>query len=173
VVIPGVYNGHNKTFFFFNMDWFKLRSGTLPGFGNTVPIQPFRQGDFSQLLGNQVGTDVAGRPVLSGQIFDPATTRREGGVLVRDPFANNVIPQTRFSNVASQIVPLIAAPDRGGISNNVAGNPAGDQTWIANFITPLIRADHHFNDRFRTSHTFFWPHRPAIRNCGEVQGCNV
>ena len=173
VVIPGVYNGRNKTFFFFNLDWFKLRSGTLPGFGNTTPVDAFKEGDFSQLLGNQIATDALGRPVLSGQIFDPFSSRDEAGIHVRDPFPNNLIPQSLRSNVASQIVPLMVGPDRAGINNNVAGNPSGDQTWIANYTTPLIRADHHFNDRFRTSHTFFWPHRPAIRNCGEVQGCNV
>ena len=32
VIIPKVYNGKNKTFFFTNLDWFKFRSGPLPGF---------------------------------------------------------------------------------------------------------------------------------------------
>ncbi len=174
VVLPKLYDGHNKTFFFFNMDWLKFRSGVLPGFGNTVPIEPFRRGDFSALLGGQISTDVLGRPVYSGQIFDPSTTRTVNGVPVRDPFPGNIIPANHplRSQVAAKIVPLIPKPDRAGLSFNVAGNPAGDQTWIANFRTPLIRVDHHFNPRFRTSHTFFWPYRPAIRNCGEIQGCN-
>ena len=68
VVIPKVYNGHNKTFVFVNLDWLKYRSGVLPGFGNTTPIDAFKRGDFSSLLANtQVGTDALGRPVLSGQ----------------------------------------------------------------------------------------------------------
>src|SRR5438045_1513646 len=40
VVLPG-YNGHNKTFFFTNFDWTRLRSGVLPGFGNTTPTDAF------------------------------------------------------------------------------------------------------------------------------------
>lgn len=76
VVIPKVYDGRNKTFFFVNVDWLKFRSGVLPGFGNTTPIDAFKQGDFSALLtGAQVGTDALGRPILNGQIFDPNTTR--------------------------------------------------------------------------------------------------
>jgi len=176
VFIPKVYDGRNKTFFFMNMDWLKFRSGVLPGFGNTTPIDDFKRGDFRALLTNQqVGTDVLGRPILNGQIYDPNTTRLVNGVQVRDPFMNNIIPANHplRSQVAAKIVPLMVRPDRPGVNFNVAGNPAGDQTWNANFRTPLIRMDHHFNPRFRTAHTFFWPHRPAIRNCGEVQGCNV
>ncbi len=175
VVIPGLYNGRNKTFFFGNLDWLKLRSGVLPGFGNTTPTDAFKQGNFGELLGASVSTDVLGRSVFSGQVFDPSTTRREGNVLVRDAFVNNVIPAGHplRSSVASKIIPLMVRPDRGGITNNVAGNPAGDQTWQANYTTPMVKIDHHFNPSFRTSTTFFWPHRPAIRNCGEVDGCNV
>ncbi len=174
--IPKVYDGRNKTFFFWSMDWLKFRSGVLPGFGNTTPIDAFKQGDFSSLLtGQQVGTDALGRPLLNGQIFDPGSTRLVGGVSVRDPFPNNVIPAGHplRSAVAAKIVPLMVRPDRAGTTFNVAGNPAGDQTWVANFRTPLIRLDHHFNPKFRTTHTFFWPHRPAMRNCGEVGACNV
>src|SRR4029453_13065660 len=57
VSIPKVYNGRNKTFFFGNFDYTRLRSGVLPGFGNTTPTDAFKAGDFSALLGgNQIGT---------------------------------------------------------------------------------------------------------------------
>ena len=61
VFIPKVYDGRNKTFFFVNVDWLKYRSGVLPGFGNTTPIDAFKQGDFSALL-------------PGGAIYDPSTT---------------------------------------------------------------------------------------------------
>src|SRR4030095_14406956 len=83
VIIPKVYNGRNKTFFFTNFDWLKFRAGVLPGFGHTTPIDTFKQGDFSALLtGAQVGntTDALGRPIMGGQIFDPSTTRIVNGV---------------------------------------------------------------------------------------------
>jgi len=50
VVIPKLYNGQNRTFFFSNIDWTRFRSGVLPGFGNTTPIDSFKAGDFSDLL---------------------------------------------------------------------------------------------------------------------------
>ena len=76
VAIPKLYNGRNKTFFFGNFDYTRLRSGVLPGFGNTTPTDAFKAGDFGALLtGNQIGTDALGRPIFGGQIFNPATTR--------------------------------------------------------------------------------------------------
>ena len=174
VVIPKIYHGRNRTFFFTNFDWLKLRGGVLPGFGNTTPTDAFKRGDFSALLtGAQVGTDVLGRPVLGGQIFNPATTRLVGGVPVRDPYTGNIIPASDpfRSQVAAKFVPLMASPGRAGTAFNVAGNPNGDQTWVADFRTILFRVDHQITDKFKTASSFYWPHRPAIRNCGEVLGC--
>ena len=176
VFIPKMYDGRNKTFFFVNLDWLKFRSGHLPGFGNTTPTDAFKRGDFSALLtGRQVGTDALGRPVFDGQIFDPNSTRLVNGVPVRDAFAGNVIPASHplRSQVAAKYIPLMKTPDRPGVAFNVAGNPAGDQTWNADFRTLLFRVDHQVNDKFRTTTSFFWPHRPAIRNCGEVLGCTA
>jgi hypothetical protein len=174
VIIPKIYNGRNKTFFFTNLDWFKFRSGPLPGFGNTTPVDAFKQGDFSALLtGQQVGTDALGRPILSGQIFNPATTRLVNGVPVRDPYPGNIIPANDplRSQVAAKMIPLMAQPWRSGLSNNVGGNPNGDQTWIGDFRTIVFKVDHQITDKFKESTSFYWPARPAIRNCGEVLGC--
>ena len=65
----------------------------------------------------------------------------------------------------------MAQPWRAGLSNNVGGNPNGDQTWIGDFRTIVGRVDHHITDKFKESTSFYWPARPAIRNCGEVLGC--
>lgn len=47
VWIPKLYNGHDKTFFFFNWEEF-LETSTLP-FSLTVPTAAYRQGDFSAI----------------------------------------------------------------------------------------------------------------------------
>jgi hypothetical protein len=174
IYIPKIYDGRNKTFFFTNFDWLKFRSGHLPGFGNSTPIDAFKRGDFGALLtGTQVGTDALGRPIMGGAIFDPNSTQFVNGIVVRDAFPGNVIPANHplRSQVAAKIIPLMKTPDRPGLFQNVMGNPAGDQTWIANFRTILLRIDHQQTDKFKTTTSFFWPHRPAIRNCGEVLGC--
>ena len=173
VVIPRIYNGKNKTFFFTNFDWLKYRSGVLPGYGNTAPVDAFRRGDFSALLGAQIATDALGRPIYAGEIFNPATTRLVNGIPVRDPYPGNIIPANDplRSQVAAKSVPLIPEPDRGGLLNNAAGLGTGDQTWVGNFRTILFRVDHQFNDKFKMSTSFFWPNRPATRHCAEIQGC--
>ncbi|MEO5823053.1 MAG: TonB-dependent receptor [Vicinamibacteraceae bacterium] len=174
VLLGKLYNGRNKTFFFTNIDYTRIRSGVLPGFGNTTPIPAFRNGDFSALLtGNQVGVDALGRAIMGGQIFNPSTTRLVNGVPVRDPYLNNQIPagDPLRSQVASRLAALMVQPDRAGLANNVAGNPAGDQTWELNARNILGRLDHVFTPNFRMSHTFYWNRRPSIRNCGGVGGC--
>ena len=48
VWIPKIYNGKNRTFWFFNYEGLKLRSGA---FGNyRVPTRTMRAGDFSGLV---------------------------------------------------------------------------------------------------------------------------
>ena len=150
VYIPKVYDGRNKTFFFTNWDYLKFRSGVLPGFGNTTPIDAFKQGDFSALLtGRNVGTDALGRQIPEGQIYDPFSTREVERHSRARSVPGNIIPASQRSSVANKIVPLMVGPDRPGLAFNVAGNPAGDQTWIADFRTIMFRVDHNFNEKFK------------------------
>jgi len=175
VILPG-YDGRNKTFFFGNFDYTRIRNGVLPGFGNTTPIDAFKNGDFSRLLTNtQIGTDTLGRPIFEGQVFDPLTTRLANGIPVRDPFPSNIIPANHplRSVVASRIIPLMVSPDRDTLTNNVAGTAIPGQTWELDARNILARVDHNFTANFRSSTSFYWNRRPSVRNCGEVAGCTV
>jgi hypothetical protein len=174
VRLPG-YDGRNKTHFFVNVDYTRIRSGTIAGFGNTTPIDAFKNGNFGALLtNNQIGTDALGRPIFQGQIFDPQTTRMVGTTPVRDPFPGNVIPANHplRSAVASRIVPLMVGPDRDGLANNVAGIGTGDQTWELDARNIMFRVDQNLTKDFKSSFSFFWNRRPSVRNCEGVDGCN-
>jgi hypothetical protein len=169
------YDGRGKTHFFTNIDYTRIRSGTIAGFGNTTPIDAFKAGDFSALLtGNQIGVDALGRPILGGQIYDPQTTRLVNGIPVRDPFPGNRIPADHplRSQVAGRIVPMMVGPDREGLANNVAGIGTGDQTWELDARNIMFRLDHGFTPNFRANHSFYWNRRPSVRNCEGVDGCN-
>ena len=72
VYIPGIYKQRDKTFFFFNYEGH--RDHNAGQYAGTVPTPAFRTGDFSALLGAQVGTDALCRPILAGQLYDPYTT---------------------------------------------------------------------------------------------------
>ena len=79
VWIPKVYDGHDKTFFFFNFEQFRetlIDSSTK----YTVPTLAYRQGDFSALLTtNFIRKDALGRDVYEGMIYDPATNKTVTG----------------------------------------------------------------------------------------------
>jgi hypothetical protein len=86
VWIPKVYNGHNKTFFFFS--WEQLRANQLINNQfNTVPTTAYRSGDFAQAMtGRTLATDPLSRSILEGAVYDPATQRTANGQTIRDQF---------------------------------------------------------------------------------------
>ena len=102
VFVPKLYNGKDRTFFFFNYEMFRDRQIKVNGFG-TVPTDSFRNGDFSSILtGRVLGVDPLGRNIMENAIYDPATSREVNGQVVRDPFVNNVIPASRFDPVSAK-----------------------------------------------------------------------
>ena len=69
IVIPHVYNSKDKTFFLVNMDFFRYRTtiaGAQASVVGSVPTVLQRQGNFTELLGPQIGTDALGRPIFQG-----------------------------------------------------------------------------------------------------------
>ena len=120
VYLPRIYNGRNKTFFFGNYERFYQRAVFAGPFSN-VPTDAFRRGDFSAALtGRTLATDPKGRPILENTIYDPLTAGLVNGLLVRDPFPNNTIPQSRIDPVAAKIQALFPTPTRPGQTNNFA-----------------------------------------------------
>jgi len=110
VVIPRVYNGRNKTFFFTNLDALDYHTTVNIGYFNTLPLAPQRQGDFSALLdpNNVISHDALGRPIFQGEIFNPATTRLVNGVPVRDGYGFDPVTGMPLPGEAN----IIPASDR-------------------------------------------------------------
>jgi len=105
----------DRTFFFFSMEFDRRRTKMLRGTNGTLPLAAFKNGDFSKLLdpaftgdpqsGSVVGADALGRPIIYGQIYDPATSRQlSDGTWIRDPFEGNVIPTSRFSETTMKVL---------------------------------------------------------------------
>lgn len=137
VVIPKLYNGRNKTFFFAAYEG--LRQGSATSLITTVPTALQRTGDFSQTR-NAAGAQVA--------IYDPVTTTRSGTGFVRQPFPGNVVPSTRIDPVAANVVKYYPAP-------NQAGTASGANNFAASGTSPLsnnqfdVKVDENVNDRNR------------------------
>src|SRR5882762_8372488 len=111
VVIPHLFDGRNKVFFFGDYEGFRRIQGTiLTGGVPTVAERNSGFTDLSDLINFQSGTqkDALGRTVPTGTIFDPTTTRpvTAGAVdsvsgltavssgFVRDPFRTSCGPGT-------------------------------------------------------------------------------
>ncbi|HZS55231.1 MAG TPA: TonB-dependent receptor [Bryobacteraceae bacterium] len=153
VLIPKLYNGRNRSFFFFNWEQYNQHIG---GVSTTiVPTNAQRTGDFSGILNTSVnlGTNpCTGAPVFQGQIFDPnTTTSGPNGLPCRTPFPNNVIPASRISKVSQNFLGLIPAPN--------ASLPNG-RNYVLGSSTPLqnttytIRIDHSISDKSKIFGTY-------------------
>ena len=91
VVIPHLYNGRNRTFFFASLE--QAYSSTVTTNTQTLPTAAYRSGNFAgALTGKSLGTDVLGRAIPENTIYDPAT----GTNGARNPFPANVIPMSRI-----------------------------------------------------------------------------
>ena len=87
VYIPGIYKQTNKTFFFFNYEGHRDHNA-----GNTPApyhCRVSKMGIFRHLLGAQIGTDALGRPIYTGQLYDPFSSRVLGTSYIRDPIPGN------------------------------------------------------------------------------------
>jgi len=150
----------NKTFFFATYEGARTRDFS-PGNYTTLPEMVWRQGDFSDQLGAQEGTDALGRPVYSGELFDPATTRSVSGQVVRDPFTFggklNVIDPSRFSTVSKNILPLIPTPLLPSVINNYILISGAERSHMNQFSG---KVDHLFNEKHRMSGYYLWGRRP-------------
>jgi carboxypeptidase family protein/TonB-dependent receptor-like protein len=118
VWLPHIYNGRDKTFFFFSTEVYHQKENRFDSIG-TIPTTAFRNGDFSQLLtGKLLETspgvpvlDPLGRTIPEGTIYDPRTARTVNGQVVLDPFPGNKIPIDRFDPLAAKVQSLIPGVD--------------------------------------------------------------
>lgn len=161
VRVPKVYNGKDKTFFFFSWEQFLQSQNFLPA-TFTVPTAAYRSGDFSAALaaaGNKnLGTDPAGNPIIANTIYDPATRRVVNGQTVTTPFAGNIIPSSRFDPVALKIQSLIPLPfcvagppcNAAGVINNYQNTEGVDRDTEA----PSLKLDQILDPNDKLS--FFW-----------------
>ena len=107
VYIPGLYNGKDKTFYFFSYGGARYRVGARQII--SVPTAAFQQGDFSSIIG-QV------------RITDPLTGQQ---------FSNNQIPASRISPVSKSIQDLLyPSPNQPGTGafgavDNYYADPGG------------------------------------------------
>lgn len=102
VSIPKVYDGRNRTFFFFNYEEFRYRTAAVNY--HYFPPAEYHTGDFSRMV------DSMGVPIL---VYDPNTTRPNpnGPGYVRDVLPGNIVPASRIDPVAASMMKLYPLPN--------------------------------------------------------------
>lgn len=120
VVIPKLYNGHNKMFFFYAFEGFSDSSPT--SVITTIPTDLERKGDFSQLLA--LGS--------SYQLYNPYSATLQNGKVVRQPYAGNIITSA-LSPVGQALLKYYPEP-------NLTGLPDGENNYFSN--TPSVDKYH-------------------------------
>ncbi len=124
IYLPKIYDGRNKSFFYFTWD------ATIfpPGGGlwtslTSVPTGAFKQGDFSK---------------LTQKIIDPTTGQ---------PFPGNVIPSNRISSVAQKLQQIGFLDPNTGSPDSYVNNWTGQEGEPENLNRWVIRIDHSISDR--------------------------
>src|SRR3954452_20604517 len=103
VIIPKLYHGRDRTFWFFNWEGYRARRGQTNI--SSFPTAAERSGDFS---------------ALSKTIYNPFTgVAGPNGSIVRQPFAGNTIPAAMISPAMKfWLDTMIPLPTRPGLTNN-------------------------------------------------------
>jgi len=178
VYIPKVYDGRDKTFFFFTFEQFRETLSYIDGASFlTVPTAAYMAGDFSAALGTKpapltVGgkavTDPLGRTLYQNEIFNPFNTSPgPGGTTVRNPFMGcdglhmNVICTTPgnanyapFDPVAAKMQSLLPQP-RGVNAANLTNNFAVPAYSNFNHRTiPTAKIDYNLSPKVKLSGFF-------------------
>ncbi len=150
VWIPKLYNGRNKTFFFFGLERFANNQLSVSSY-STVPTAAYRQGNFAAALTGKTLTDpTSGMQFAENTIYDPNTTQTVNGLVIRTPFPGNIIPTNRIDPVSAKIQNLIPA----------AINTQTTLNWIPNIVTntqqqiPSLKLDQNLS--VKTKLSFFW-----------------
>jgi hypothetical protein len=175
VRIPKIYNGTDRTFFFWNFEQFRENQAVFTQ-TVTVPIQDYRNGDFSRLnsangfnAGQVLRTgsgataanyvDPLGRtPIFTGTIFDPKDTQivvvNNQNLTVRNPFVGNKIPLVRQDQVALNIQKLIPQPIGPHATDQIGNNFNGSQLSHRTTEIPSLKLDQTIGTKGHLS--FYW-----------------
>jgi hypothetical protein len=163
ISIPKLYDGKNRTFFFFAYERFSLRRESQQLM--YVPTVAMRGGDFSGLI-NSAG--------ILQQLYDPDSTQSAANNYARLPFANNQIPISRISPLAKTLLaatPLPTSADNPMVNFNLTGKNPTTQT-VPNYTT---RFDHLFNENNRVYFRFtdIRQDQQALRNYPSNSPANI
>ena len=148
VLIPKLYNGHNKTFFFVDYQGTRRVQGAT--FLGTVPTALQRTGDFSQTYNAQ------GNPVTIYNPFSTAPDPNNPNQYIRQAFSGNKIPSSMIDPVAKNIIAYYPSPNVQGAAFTNANNFLSDAPITVLQNEGSARIDQNVNDHYHFFGRFAW-----------------
>lgn len=126
VILPKIYDGRDKTFFFFNYEGMRERQGNV--ISRNSPSVAMLQGDFSE---------------VRNIIYDPQSTapNPSGTGTIRTPFPGNRIPADRLSPQARFFNPFITTAGTPGGAFVFSPSTAVDMDQTTSRIDHTINSD--------------------------------
>jgi hypothetical protein len=143
VVLPKLYNGHNKTFWFFSYEGLRQREKIFDE--DYVPTPAMFQGDFSNVFDNNN---------VQTHIYDPLTTNAQG---LRTQFPGDIIPKARLSPFFS-VMQSITHPPTSAADPFQAPNLDVFYPLTTNTDSYTGKGDHRFSDKDNLSVRFTRSH---------------
>ena len=152
VVLPHIYNGRDKTFWFFDYEGLRSQARSDPIYP-FVPTAAMWNGDLSNAVDNGSPCTVGPSCPLGFTplvIYDPTTT--DPTTFQRTPFPNNHIPGP-FNATAMKLKSLTALPSK---DNNPYLAPNFTSTYpdVQHNNTYTAKVDHNLSDKDRLSVRF-------------------
>jgi outer membrane receptor protein involved in Fe transport len=130
VMIPGLYNGRNRTFFMGAYEGLRSERTTSPI--ASVPTERMRRGDFSQ---------------ITTQITHPIT---------KVPYPGNQIPQADLSQQALHLLQYYPLPNLAGTANGTGNNYQAPALTENNIDQLLLRVDQNISNAARLYVRYNW-----------------
>jgi hypothetical protein len=146
IKIPKIYDGHDKSFFFFNFEQFRQSSFTSNSVG-IVPTAAQRAGNFGAALSSTCNPDGNGTSVCLNEVFNPYSTTTVNGIQERTPFPNNQVPINLMDPVALAIQNMIPNPNQAGLTNYLAPG----YTNFRHTTIPSFKIDHNISQKMKVS----------------------
>jgi hypothetical protein len=173
--IPKIYNGKDKTFFFFSYESSPTTTANTNTL-DTVPTLDYRLGNFNAAAlatGNKsLGLDPLGRPIIQNSIYDPLSqgpVSASDSRLIRNPFPGNVIPITQLDPVALKIQALVPNPQGPNATQLINNYNSPFQTKTQSYI-PSIKLDHSLSSKIKLSGFWGWTHSATPASNGTSDG---
>ena len=176
--IPKLYNGQNKSFFFFNFEQFRENQG-FNASTQTVPTAAYRAGNFATAQqvcptplpassaaacpggagsgeyltqNGKILNDSLGRPIPQFGVYDPTTSRPgPDGIPIRNLYPNAQIPLTSLDPIALAVQNYLPLPNNPNAALLVNNYTVPFYTSYKHTTNPSVKIDHSISPTIKIS----------------------